>query len=113
MKQSRSQRCRETVWHGLDDDTAALEVDVDPVALTPHGEAWAVISGRITYTVDPLTRRRVSRQMWRRRAAHIGKPEHWATVHAAHRCGQPIPDDWRLPPPPPVRRVAHDEEPLF
>jgi len=41
--------CKATILTGLDDDRCALTVEVDPIPLTPVGEAIAQVEGRRTY----------------------------------------------------------------
>jgi hypothetical protein len=42
--------CRADILRGLDDDTCALLVVVDPTPLSPLGEALALVEGRYTVT---------------------------------------------------------------
>lgn len=108
MRTATCPRCSSRVLVGVDD--IGLDVALDPTPLDQRGEALAVLDGRKTYTVDKPGRRG-PRELWRRRAPHIGHPMHGSTVHAAHRCHQPIPAGWT--PPPAVRSTAHQEDPLW
>jgi hypothetical protein len=110
MKTVICHRCKTTVITGLDDLVAALDVVIDPPSLSVYGEAMAVLFGRNTYTLDGVGRR-YARRIWARHHGNIGRPEPWATVHAEHVCGQPIPTNWIAPEPP--TPATHTEEPMF
>lgn len=83
-------RCGAVVIVGDDDDRMAATARVDPIALTPLGEALALVAGRGTYEL----RRRASipeldrRDMWTIPARSAGIH----TVLADHVCGgAPLP----------------------
>lgn len=79
--------CRETTIRGLDGDTCALPVALDPTPLTWAGEIKAQQTGRRTYS---LLNKRIG---WRCDLhAHHENP--WGTTHANHTCHQPIPAKW-------------------
>lgn len=88
-------RCHAPILAGLDGEVAAFSVAVDPYALTPAGEVEALRQSRRTYDLDQM--RLSQRDRW----TIPGRPPTPARpVVAEHRCGHPIPDDWKAPPPP-------------
>jgi hypothetical protein len=96
-------RCGAAILVGDDADRAALTARVDPVVLSRTGELFAVCDRRHVYARDPsgaLHRR----DRWMLRSA-AREP-----VHAEHRCGDPPPATWLLPPTPPRPRPATPEE---
>lgn len=96
--------CGDTVITGLDGDRAALVATCDPYPLTQYGEVMALRDARRTYFVlrgelDPRDRWNIT-----------GKPADMTTVVAEHRCGFPIPADWRkkLTRPTPRKESTHE-----
>lgn len=84
-------RCGQHLLVGLDGDRCALVARVDIYPLSNVGEVEAMRDGRRTYrlywrTLDP-------RDQWN----IAGMPAEAGTVLAEHRCGAPIPADWRRP----------------
>lgn len=76
------QRCHRPVLVGLDADNCALTATCDPIALTPLGEAVALLTGRATYALTPGQDRKELdyRDEWR-----IANPTK-NPVLAAHHC---------------------------
>lgn len=97
----RTCRCHQPILVGLDADRCALAAACDPYPLTPAGEVWALRDGRWTYLL-------AGGQLQPRDRWNIpGHPPDDATrVLAEHRCGHPIPDERRAPPPPAPPRPA-------
>lgn len=86
-------RCGQQLLSGLDDPaTCALEVRVDPVPLSPLGEALAVVEGRYTVALHREAGRLVldprSPYDIAARPAGTGDRE---DVMRQHRCGDPPP----------------------
>lgn len=86
--------CGAAILAGDDNDAAGLPAKVDPRRLTRSGELLSVIAGRKVYELD---------------AGRLYRRDHWSIrskargdVVAEHRCGHPIPDDWKAPPAPPA-----------
>ena len=79
-------KCRAPILTGLDADICALTVRADPTALTPLGEAIALLQGRATYNLaDGPGRKELDRRdRWRITAP---RKHH---VFPEHRCGQPL-----------------------
>lgn len=96
--------CKAPILVGLDDDVAALVVRVDPFALSSVGEVEAILARRPTYWLrfTELDRR----NQWNIR----GNQADDVTVLVEHRCGWPVPVEWRKPiqPPQPRRTVDAD-----
>lgn len=106
----RHRPCGLPTLAGLDSHLAALEARVDLGELTAFGEAAALLSGRRTYEYN-IIRRQLSR---RDRYRIAGKPagSGQATVFAEHRCEEPIPASWCLPPTqtPPTKPTTESKE---
>jgi len=45
-------KCKRVILTALDADMYAITARLDPYALTPEGEVWALKSGRATYLLD-------------------------------------------------------------
>lgn len=95
--QIRVHSCHAPILAGLDADVAALSVAVDPYPLTPLGEVEALRDSRRTYDLRQM---RLDRRDHWTIPGHPPSPRH--PVVAEHRCGHPIPDDWKAPPAPPA-----------
>lgn len=93
----RVHSCHAPILAGLDADVAALSVAVDPYPLTPLGEVEALRDSRRTYDLRQM---RLDRRDHWTIPGHPPSPRH--PVVAEHRCGHPIPDDWKAPPTPPA-----------
>lgn len=81
-------RCARPVLRGEDDDYCTVTVSVDPEPLDDHAdEMLAVLAGRDTYELVPITRKGAGayalyhRHPWRYLS---GKAR--GTVHASHEC---------------------------
>jgi hypothetical protein len=85
-------RCGAATLYGDDADTAGYPTRVDPAHLTRGGELLAVIAGRSVY--EWARGRLYRRDRWSIRSQAA------APVLAEHRCGDPVPTGWRLPPAP-------------
>ena len=85
-------KCRRIVLTAWDADMCAILVHLEPHALTPHGEVWALRDGRRTYN---LTRTGIDR---RDRWNIPGKPPSIdRVVLASHECSSPgVPPEHRL-----------------
>ena len=79
--------CQATILTAWDADAAALLVDLDPWALTPQGEQWAIAEGLRTYH---LNAKGVHRR-WVTPAASAT-----FVVVSQHRCGVAVPEQYRL-----------------
>lgn len=87
--------CHAHVSTGLDADMCALVATVDLAPLTIRGELAAALQGRPTYELGwtaahgyRIERRSALRITW----APVGSPNlDGRTVHAEHRCHQPLP----------------------
>ena len=82
--------CRATILTGLDADTAALTVRVDPIPLSPLGEALARVDGRPTYWLHRDGGRLVLdlRDAWNIHARPAGT-RLGEDILRAHQCGSP------------------------
>lgn len=99
-------RCRMATLTGLDRNMAALTIHVEPYPLSPAGEVAALRENRATYQIAPWG-------LALRKPHHIRThPAGTRTVLAEHRCGAPIPQDWKAPPKP-RPRPAHNQEVPF
>lgn len=83
-------RCGRHAVAGDDADAIALPALADPYPLTHRGELLANVDGRRTYLLDDG--RLYARDRWQ-----LHRPA--APVLAGHRCGAPVPPDWRAPVP--------------
>jgi hypothetical protein len=84
--------CGAATLYGDDADTCGLPARVDPYPLTRRGELLMVAAGRHAYEWEFGRLYRRDRWSIRSQAA--------APVLAEHRCGDPVPTGWRLPPAP-------------
>lgn len=108
MRTRTCHTCSARILVALDD--RALDVTLDPAPLSPRGEALAILSGRKTFTVERP--RRGAREVWKRRAYHVGSETYSATVHANHLCHDPIPARWAAVTE--TRRTVNpDQEPIW
>lgn len=83
--------CGARIAAGLDSDRGGLRAVADLAALTPLGEALALIDGRTTYAL----RGRLRLELDRRDSFHVaGSPagSRDYPVLPEHRCGSPPPD---------------------
>jgi len=100
-KLRKCRACGAWILAGLDSHIAALEAAADPVWLSRHGEAQALLDQRATYHDDGT---RLSRRMhWHIRSHPAGGR---TRVLPAHRCGQLVPHDWTQPARPARRSAA-------
>lgn len=80
--------CQQSILAGLDEDQMAMPALVDPIPLSPLGEALALMDGRHTYK---LARHKQGLALWRR--THFNIRAHPASeetiVVADHKCGGP------------------------
>ncbi len=78
--------CKASILIGMSEDAAAFRALVDPVALSPLGEALARIDGRKTYVLGKYDE---GLALWERTHWQIesqkASPEVW--VLADHKCG--------------------------
>lgn len=90
--------CGRPIVSGLDANVCALTGHADPEPLTAAGEVAALLDGRATYELtDRVDRSELdARSAWDIRARPAG---HSPPVLAGHRCGAPVPPDWRAPVP--------------
>jgi hypothetical protein len=79
-------KCGSPILVGLDDDVAALKVEIDPTPITSLGEAVALLAGRGTYE---LHSGRGQKNISHRAEWNIRGPRRRA-VFPAHRCDQPL-----------------------
>ena len=97
--------CAAPVLTALDANRCALTVTLDPYALTPAGEVWALQDGRRTYQ---LTNGQLNpRDRWNIPGRPPG-PDH--TILPSHRCHQPTPHQHRQPPTPTPAATPNTEE---
>jgi hypothetical protein len=83
--------CHRTILTALDADMCALTVHLDPHALTPRGEVWALQTGRWTYHLDQHGIHH--RDRWN----IPGKPPAVdRVVLATHICPETTPEQYRL-----------------
>lgn len=82
--------CGAVTMAGLDDDKVAVTARVDPVPLSPLGEAQVLMSGRRTYALEYTSR---GYRLDPRTAAHIRRAPAGSVpgidVVGEHRCGAP------------------------
>lgn len=98
--------CRMATLAGLDRDRAARLVHVEPYPLSPTGEVAALRDQRRTYQIATWG-------LAHRTAHHIrAHPAGSRTVLAEHRCGAPIPEDWKAPPTPRPTTPNNQEVPF-
>lgn len=87
--------CRMPTLAGYDADTCAFDTWCDLAELTTAGEVHALLDGRHTYELD------INRLHRRDHWIISGRPAGGRTpVFAEHRCHQPIPATWTVPPQP-------------
>lgn len=86
--QSACHKCGAHIRSGLDADALAFVARVDDEPLTRQGELLAIVNGRKTYSLE-------GQRLYRRDLHHIKRPAD--TVHAAHRCWEPMPLAWIKP----------------
>ena len=104
--------CRRDVLAGFDEDVAASLAIVDPVPLSPLGEALARIEGRVTYR---LGRHNDGSALWQRTALNItsAPASAEAIVFADHKCGHaPLPSV-EVKAAPDAKGPDYDAEPPF
>lgn len=100
-------RCTRIVLTAWDADMCALLVHLDPHALTPAGELWALQTGRSTYHLDHAGIHR--RDRWN----IPGKPPTVdRVVLATHICPDTTPDEHRLTRPKKPRPHTPDHIPF-
>ena len=94
---ARCHDCRTLIAIGLDADECAFTARVDPVPLTPRGEAQAILAGLRTYTAvrtragGTILDRRRSGHIHQRPAGRSGVPGRY-DVWAEHLCAPPTLD---------------------
>lgn len=79
--------CHSPTLRGLDADTCAFEITLDPTPLDPLGEVLALTAGRRTYD---LTHTAGRYEINPRTHHHITRPRRYPVL-TEHRCGQPLP----------------------
>lgn len=84
---TRCRLCGAWTIHGLDADTCAFEVDVDPSPLTPRQEMLCAVAGRRTYDLDTGNQKIL---IHHRDAYTVATPSR-LTVVPAHQCGATFP----------------------
>jgi hypothetical protein len=88
---ARTCKCGAAILAGLNRDWLAIDTTLDAQPVDNLGEALALMQGRSTYDLRPLTGYGATgRQMQIRNATRISQPRQHP-VHAEHRCGQPLP----------------------
>jgi hypothetical protein len=97
--------CRSHVIAGLDADRCAQEAICDPLPLSKHGEALALIAGRNTWHL--LSGRLEYRDHWRISGHPAGSESR--PVLANHLCHNQIPSDWIAPAPITRPKVTYTE----
>ena len=110
-RNARPRRCRcgAPLLVGLDGDVAALTAKADPVAISCHGEAAALLTGRATYDAVPVGKNVQLSPRW---VWHIRAPRRYVVL-AEHRCGAPPLDRDPNPPRPPTTQKPLPAEPEF
>jgi hypothetical protein len=85
--------CGAAVLVGVDADTAGVPVTVDRQPVDRVGEVLAIISGRRTYELCRTGSGQRSRRVLEPRPPSRIRDDalRLHTVHAEHRCGQPLP----------------------
>jgi len=96
-------KCSTPTLAGLDADVCAFDAWCDLGELSPAGEAAALLDGRRTYQLF-YTNSLSYRHSWHITSRPAGDPQH--PVFATHRCGEPIPAVWCVPP---TQQAAHLE----
>lgn len=104
---ARHRRCRTCGLYTLAglDDIAGIPTYVDPIPTTTAGEAFALLVGRPTYSLD-------HGELYQRSHWNItGRPADTHPVYATHQCNSPpLPANPRYLPKP---RPNHDTDPPF
>lgn len=103
-------RCTQPNLTGLDADTCALTVHLEPMALTPAGEVWALQHNRPTYQLHPIWGI-TPRDRWNTPG---NPPSQTTVIVTTHKCAEPIPTDYRLHLPPRAHtQTTQSEHPPF
>jgi hypothetical protein len=102
--------CHHTILTAWDADTCAWLTHLDPYALTPHGEIWALTTGRTTYKLTP-------RGIHQRDRYNIpgNPPSTTLIVLPTHTCPETTPPQYRLtiPKKPPPTHLDPNSPPPF
>lgn len=100
-------RCKAPTLVGLDADTCALTVRVDPTPINQKGEAVAAFSRRTTYDLTGDGRRK---QLDPRRPDHIRRSRRYP-VFAQHECGHDL-SQFAVESPTPKKETVSDVPPF-
>lgn len=98
-------RCRTPILTGYDGDTGGLFAQLEATRVKANVEAWLMLGGWDTYWLSPGGI--VNRSHWHISANAVDE------LHVNHRCGQPVPEAWQIPPPPAQHAAADPTVPPY